>query len=237
MSRFRSIHRQRNRRQGSRAIRAALGWAGIVGGLHRNSAESDGADGVDAVNDLTKLPSFRTLDEWASGLRWLLAFKKNWQWIFGTHMIKGEDRFGEKVWNFIHPDEIHYSPGYLANIMSVCRQIGDQYTPEIPIWSFWEALAPMTPAARDPIITRALKNGANRDVVRALKAQTNGNGASEPENRSTRLETLKNDVASAYVTVGRLMQRGEDGPLLAAALDELIAAAMALREKLDGRRS
>lgn len=184
--------------------------------------------------ELTKLPSFRTLDEWASGLRWLLAFKKNWQWIFGTHMIKGEDRFGEKVWNFIHPDEIHYSPGYLANIMSVCRQIGDQYTPEIPIWSFWEALAPMTPAARDPIITRALKNGANRDEIRALKAQTNGNGTSPVEHAAERLPDaitgLENEVAQAIVNLVGLMKREERGPLTAAALDELIAAAMALRK-------
>ena len=185
-------------------------------------------------NDLTKLPSFRTLDEWASGLRWLLAFKKNWQWIFGTHMIKGEDRFGEKVWNFIHPDEIHYSPGYLANIMSVCRQIGDQYTPEIPVWSFWEAIAPMTPAARDPIITRALKNGGvHRDDIRALKAQGNENG------KEAHVDTDQpNPLIDALILVGRLLSReskGEDvAELLAPALDELIAESMKKLERLNG---
>ena len=184
------------------------------------------------MNDLTKLPSFRTLDEWASGLRWLLAFKKNWQWIFGTHMIKGEDRFGEKVWNFIHPDEIHYSPNYLANIMSVCRRIGDQYTPEIDNWSFWEALAPMKPAERDPIITRALKDGASRDEIRALKAQTNGNGASEPDGEQPPL-------IAALILVGKLLSRearGEDvAELLGPALDDLISLSMARLARLQGR--
>ena len=185
--------------------------------------------------DLAKLPSFRTLDEWSSGLRWLLAFKKNWQWIFGTHMIKGEDRFGEKVWNFVHPDEIHYSPGYLANIMWVCRQIGDQYTPEIPNWSFWEALAPMTPKQRDPLITRALKNGASRDDIRALKARTNGNrfesnGNSNAENDLV-MRDVSNPLIDALLLVGKLLSReakGEDvSELLAPALDDLVAEAMA----------
>lgn len=188
-------------------------------------------------NDLTKLPSFRTLDEWASGLRWLLAFKKNWQWIFGTHMIKGEDRFGDKVWQYIHPDEIHYSSGYLANIMSVCRRVGDQYTAEIDNWSFWEAVAPMEPRGRAEHITRALRDGANRDVVRALKAQTNGNGASPVENASPRLPDAKTAaferLGLSMAAIGRMYRwREVTDEQWREALDDLIEAAMGLREAL-----
>ena len=133
-------------------------------------------------------PKFRTVEEWGAGLSWLLNFKRNWQWLFGTYLLRGEERFHDKIWQYVHFDEIPYDRGYLDNIMSVCRRIGDQYTPEIKEWTFWEAMAPMTPKQRDPIITRALAGDIDRDEIRALRAagrDLNGAGAKKPKNGST----------------------------------------------------
>lgn len=184
------------------------------------------------ANDLV-LVVHSSWDGWVRDMRLAVVIKEKFPFFVGD-LLREADKYGEKAWQYI--SDLRYDPQTLKNLKYVSGRIPEEERNiEVP-HSIYQDIASLPKKERDKAVSGYLAGTMRRADIRALKAQTNGNGASPVENVPTGLETLKNGVAEAYVTVGRLMQRGEDGPLLAAALDELIAAAMVLREVLDGRR-
>lgn len=180
------------------------------------------------MNELVELPLPRTLDDFAAGIKRIARFHRQFRWRLGEYLVQNEDRFGEAIWQYV--DELGMSHGDIANCMSVYRRIGDQYTPEIK-WSLWQALAPLEPKDREPLITRALSGQVTRDEIRAIASSANGNGAASSENVSagipTQMEAQIERLAQAMVTVGRLLRRKSDGADcnedLKAALEEVTA--------------
>lgn len=176
------------------------------------------------------LPSARTLDEFAAGIRRIATFQKQFRWKLGAYLVQAEAIFHERIWQYV--DELGYSHAEVSNMMWVYRSIGDQYTPEIP-WTYWQSMASIPAGDRDSIITRALANNITRDEIRALVGKNGSAGtATRMAYVPDALCILEIAVARAYLTVGKLIERRERGQLTLAALDELTDAAMAYREKL-----
>lgn len=193
-----------------------------------------------------RLPAFRTIEEWGSGLRWLVGFNKNWRWILGEYLCKGEDIYGEKVWQFIDPRDIGFgSRQAVSNAMWTFRAIGNQYNPEAGLtFDTWRELASLEPAQRDPFITRALSGETiHRDEIRALAASRNvSNGTTARSGLDAAAGTgtsaigTARDLAAenfglAMAVCAKLMKYGDEDNLKEG-LDDLIAKAMILRELL-----
>lgn len=190
-----------------------------------------GSKGVAVRGD--RLPAFRTIEEWGSGLRWLVGFNKNWRWILGEYLCKGEDIYGEQVWQFIDPRDIGFgSRQAVSNAMWTFRAIGNQYNPEAGLtFDTWRELASLEPAQRDPFITRALSGETiHRDEIRAARPLK---GTISSENGSTSLPTAKEvaleQLGLAMADVARLFRRKATDQEWNDALDELIRRAMEAR--------
>lgn len=169
------------------------------------------------------MPVARSLDEFAAGVRRICNFKREFEFRLGQWLVENQNIHGDLIWQWA--DELPYTHSQLSNFMWVYRSIGDQYTPEIP-WTWWQSMAAIPEAERDPIISRALAKTIDRDGIRAL-AQMLTNGAKNGANQAV---DEPNPLVDALLLVGRLLSReskGEDvAELLAPALDSLIAESM-----------
>lgn len=195
-----------------------------------------------------RLPAFRTIDEWGAGLKWLVGFHRQWKWMLGEYLVRGEEIYNEKIWQFIDPADLGLkSRQDVSNAMYVYRACRDQYTPAIEEWTFWQSMAPLTREQRDHCITRALGTGISRDEIRALRVDSKVNGAGSGSDAgagfvepTSGLPNARGLALQAFVDVlaasGRLAVRFGKGEavngLLRDALDDLTAKAMILRELL-----
>jgi hypothetical protein len=190
-------------------------------------------------------PKFRTIEQWGAGLHWLVGVNKNWRWMLGEYLCKGEERYGEKIWQYIDPHDIGFgSKQQVSNAMWTFRSIGDQYNPEAGLtFDTWRELASLKPAQRDPFITRALRGEkVHRDEIRAAaasKASSNGNNAqpektapTPPRAVSVAAEGFGEAMVGASKVLRRFMAGEPCNALLRDAGDELVAAWLKLAELL-----
>jgi hypothetical protein len=176
------------------------------------------------------MPVARSLDEFAAGVRRIKNFVLEWEFRLGEWLNANKAIHHDLIWQWV--DELPYTHAQISNFMWVAKEIGDQYTPEIK-WSWWQSIAGLPEEKRSECITRALGKTIDREGIRALGTK-NGSAGLKTQMAAipTERERAESDLAKAYVHVGWLQKHWDSGPDYAAALDELIECAMALREKL-----
>ena len=189
-----------------------------------------------------RLPTFRTIEEWGAGLKWLVQDWRDRKWRVAEYLVRGDDRFKDLIWQYVDPRELKMKTDQeVRNAIWTYRQIGDQYTAEANLsFDMWRELASLKPEQRDPFITRALRDEPiHRDEIRALAASKNGskvNGAGNGSDGSNGLPSAKDAafeaLAEAIKQVAYLFRRKAEEEEWRDALDVLAERAVALRAKL-----
>lgn len=182
------------------------------------------------MNELLEIRGRLSWEAWASRMRDVKRFHQKFPFYVGDLILYGEQYFHEKSSQMINETGLAHET--LMNYKMVAKRIPAEERADVP-FTVYQDIASLPRRERDKIVTGFQAGTMKRADIRALKASANGNGASEPEKPPDVLTALENAVASAYVTVGKLIERRERGKLTLAALEELTAATVAYAEKLE----
>jgi hypothetical protein len=182
------------------------------------------------VNDLA-IPTKLSWENWCSRMREVGVVNRRWQFYVGDLLNFGIDNFGEKASQFVN--DLGYAYHTLENYKYVSKRIPADERADVP-FTVYQDIAALPKKERDKAVTGFLAGKLKRADLRALKAVTDGDGASDPKDApQTALEAALTAFAAADVLAGKLAGRRMGGEpceaLLVAALDDLIAKAMALR--------
>ena len=178
-----------------------------------------------------RLPNRISWEEWTIRVRNIGTLKRKIAWYIGDLLNYGLDAFGEKAWQEI--ESMGYSEGALSNFKYVAKKFPpEERSSDLP-WSTYQAIAPFRKAEREKLIVRALSGELKRADIRALSAETNGNG------HDAVADDVPNRLIDALLLVGKLLSRESKGEsvqeLLEPALDSLISESMAKLASLHGK--
>jgi hypothetical protein len=183
------------------------------------------------------VPSRMTWDDWTARVKNVAMVKRKLPFYIGDLLLIGEQTFGERASQFLN--EFGYSQGALESFRWVSKKFPPEDRCDLP-WGYHQAAAALPKRERDKALTAALAGELNRAGIRALVASNGSgrNGGSSDEKTASTLPDGKSVAAEALgeaiILVGKLLQGRGNEKALSGALDELIDAAMALREKIAG---
>ncbi len=184
------------------------------------------------MNDLI-VPARLSWEQWTLRIREVGQLRDKLPWYVGDLQNMGIKDFGERAWQEIEPETLRYSQKSIGNLKYVAGRFPPEERNSQLSWSMHQDLASFPKREREKLITQALKGELKRADLRRLKSEGKTDGAQPVPEAPSGLEMAENGVASAYVTVAKLMERQERGPLTLNALDELIEKAMLYREELE----